>query len=299
MPQAGGVTFPVPANLVSSMRTAGSVRQREWLARLPELVPDLAARWAIEVEAPFEPGGRSAWVAPAKDATGRDLVLKVGWAHPEAADEAAGLRRWAGRGAVLLYRAQQRQDTSALLIERCRPGHSLGSVQAEPEQDVIVAGLLRQLWAAGPGEYTFRPLQVMCDVWADEFERRWAQTPGLVDAGLARLAVTFLRELPASAPQQVLLCTDLHAANIVSAEREPWLVIDPKPYLGDPAYDVIQHLLNCDQRLRADPVALVARMSDLLDLDAERVSRWLFARCVQESISQPWLRPIAQVLAPA
>jgi streptomycin 6-kinase len=297
--QDGGVTFLVPANLAASMQLDGSVQQREWLARLPEVVQDLATRWAIVVEAPFEPGGTAAWVAPARDESGRDLVLKVGWAHPEAADEATGLRRWAGRGAVLLYRAQQRDSTSALLLERCRPGQALGSVRTEPEQDVIVAGLLRQLWAAGPGEYSFRPLQVMCDAWADEFERDWARTPDAVDPGLARLALELLRGLPASASQQVLLCTDLHAANIVSAEREPWLVIDPKPYLGDPAYDVIQHLLNCEERLTTDPVALVARMSYLLDLDAERVAAWLFARCVQESIDQPWLRSIAPVLAPA
>ena len=39
--------------------------------------------------------------------------------------------------------------------------------------------------------------------------------------------------------------TDLHAGNVVRAEREPWLVIDPKPFVGDPAYDATQHLLNC------------------------------------------------------
>jgi streptomycin 6-kinase len=41
-----------------------------------------------------------------------------------------------------------------------------------------------------------------------------------------------------TAPLEVLLATDLRAANILRAEREPWLVIDPKPFAGDPAYDV-------------------------------------------------------------
>lgn len=76
-------------------------------------------------------------------------------------------------------------------------------------------------------------------------------------------------------------------------------MIDPKPYVGDPAYDPLQHLLNCDQRLAADPIGLARPMADLLELDAGRVIHWLFARCVQESIDQPWLRDIAVALAPA
>jgi len=108
-----------------------------------------------------------------------------------------------------------------------------------------------------------------------------------------------LRRLPATAGRQVLLCTDLHAGNVLAAQREPWLVIDPKPYVGDPTYDGLQHMLNCEERLRADPRGFAERMAQLLDLDADRVTMWLFARCVQESIDQPHLREVAASLAPA
>lgn len=94
----------------------------------------------------------------------------------------------------------------------------------------------------------------------------------------------------------MLLATDLHAGNVL-AHRERWLMIDPKPYVGDPAYDVLQHLLNCE-RLAADPRGLARRMADHANLDAERVTLWLFARAVQESSTQPWLRPVALALAP-
>ena len=43
----------------------------------------------------------------------------------------------------------------------------------------------------------------------------------------------------------MLLCTDPHAENVLAAEREPWLAMDPKPCIGDPAFDAIQHMLNC------------------------------------------------------
>jgi streptomycin 6-kinase len=106
------------------------------------------------------------------------------------------------------------------------------------------------------------------------------------------------RTLPSTAARHVLLCTDLHAGNVLAAEREPWLLIDPKPHVGDPTYDVLQHILNCDDRLRADPRALARRMANLLDLDLDRVLRWLFARCVQESPDSAHLAETARRIAP-
>jgi streptomycin 6-kinase len=141
----------------------------------------------------------------------------------------------------------------------------------------------------------------MCAAWADEFEAEYpgAGTADPLDPGLARAGIALFRELPASAGDQVLLCTDLHAENILASQREPWLVIDPKPYVGDPAYDVLQHMLNCEHRLAAEPAALAGRMASLAGLEAERVRLWLFARAVQESIGSPLLRQVARRLAPA
>lgn len=93
-----------------------------------------------------------------------------------------------------------------------------------------------------------------------------------------------------------MLATDLHAGNVLSAQREPWLVIDPKPYVGDPAYDVTQHLLNCPERLQDDPVGLCVRLAGLCGMGVDRVTRWLFARCVIESEHQPHLLDVARRL---
>ena len=106
------------------------------------------------------------------------------------------------------------------------------------------------------------------------------------------------RGLPSTAGRSVLLCTDLHPENVLAATREPWLVIDPKPYLGDPTYDPLQHMLNFPDRLAADPAGFARRMADLLGLDVERLRLWLFARCMQESVDQPYLRSTATALAP-
>ncbi|MGH9184318.1 MAG: aminoglycoside phosphotransferase family protein [Acidimicrobiales bacterium] len=94
------------------------------------------------------------------------------------------------------------------------------------------------------------------------------------------------------------MCTDLHAGNVLAAERKPWLAIDPKPYVGDPTYDPLQPLLNCHERLRADPHGLAHGMADLLELDREPLLLWVFARCVQDSPDWPELADIARQLAP-
>lgn len=122
------------------------------------------------------------------------------------------------------------------------PGTPLTGVSA-PEQDVVIAGLLHRLWVDPGYGHGFRPLQHMCDQWADEFEQAAAGDLASLDPGLARAGIALFRELPATADRQVPLCTDLHAGNVLAAQREPWLVIDPKPYFGDPAYDVLQHML--------------------------------------------------------
>lgn len=293
---SGRDELSMPMELVAAAEYEG---RGGWLTTLPATIRQLEARWSIVVEAPFQPGGQTAWVAPAH--RGEDeVVVKVLWRHPEAEHEADGLRAWDGNGAVRLHAAcEVSAETTALLLERCRPGTALAALP-EPEQDPVIAGLLRRLWIQAPANHRFGSLQAMCDLWADEFEHKSVDRCGAdLDPGLVEDAMALFRELPASAEQEVLLCTDLHAGNVLAAEREPWLVIDPKPYVGDPTYDALQHMLNCDGRLHADPHGLVRRIADLLGLKAERLTLWLFARCVQESAQWPQLAEVARRVAPA
>jgi streptomycin 6-kinase len=271
-----------------------------WLARLPGAVSDAAGHWDLRIGAPFQPGGRTSWVAPARTVEGRTVVVKVTWPHFEAAHEADGLRIWNGRGAVELLDAitHSGSDSKVLLLEACTPGIPL-TAHPEDQQDVIIAGLLRRLWVTPPIGHPLRPLETMCAAWAAEFEERESRhRPASPDSGLLRQGIEQLRLLSADTDANVVLCTDLHAGNVLSSTRQPWLVIDPKPYVGDPAYDLIQHMLNCWQRLRSNPRGLVERMAGLSDVESDRVGRWLFARCVQESHQWPDLLDVARMVAP-
>jgi streptomycin 6-kinase len=294
------MTFTVPENLARTARCDRGVR--DWLAGLPATVTAFADRWSLRVGEPFQPGGQCSWTAPVISQAGAGLVLKVGFRFPggEERDEAAGLRLWDGHAAVRLHAAHETDAAYGLLIERCLPGTPLGQALPEPQQDQVVSGLLRQLWARPHTAYPFRPLAQMCDAWAGEFEQEYATADAAdrLDPGLARAGIALFRALPRTAGREVLLCTDLHGDNILAALRRPWLVIDPKPYVGDPAYDVLQHMLNCEERLAAGPAALALRMADLAGLDGDRVRQWLFARSVQESIGSPLMRHVAGTLAP-
>jgi streptomycin 6-kinase len=273
-----------------------------WIAGLPGIVDDLARRWSLRVGRPFQPGGSASWVAPARTSAGERVVMKVGFRHDEALDEAGGLRAWDGRGTVRLLDSCLTGMAIALLLEACEPGTPLSRARPELEQDVIVAGLLRRMWIKPPAGQAFRPLRAMCDRWAGQFEDDYAAARARgedqVDPGLARAGIELFRQLPRTAGRAVLLSTDLHHENVLAAAREPWLAIDPKPYTGDPAYDPVQHMLNFPGRLAADPAGFAHRMAGLAGLDPDRVRHWLFARCVQESVGEPELRPVAVRLAP-
>jgi streptomycin 6-kinase len=289
-----GIT--IPPQLAHAVEEDDLPKRFDWLAALPDVVEEIAEEWHLELGEPYLPGGQCAWVAPARNKSREDLVLKVHWRHREAEHEADALRFWDGNGAVRCFAAKTLDHTTLLLLERCDPGVPLNTLP-EPEQDVVIAELMRRLWERTPEDgHPFIPFQDMCDLWADSLERKYAADPRGLDPGLAREGSVVMRELPRSADRAVLLCTDLHAGNVLSSRREPWLVIDPKPFIGDPAFDPLQHMFNCEERLAADPVGLVERMAELADVDPERVRLWLFARAVQE-FQDPEMRELAGRLA--
>jgi len=147
------------------------------------------------------------------------------------------------------------------------------------DQDVVLAGLLRRLWRAPTAPHPFRPLSSMIESWAAETV---ASCAGWLDAGLVQEGLRMLKQLSLECSDDVLLATDLHAGNVLRARRKPWLAIDPKPFVGDRAFDATQHLFNCKPRILADPGGTIRRFADLLEVDSERVRLWMFARAAAE-----------------
>jgi streptomycin 6-kinase len=194
-------------------------------------------------------------------------------------DEILGFRFWKGNGTVELLEADL--ESGAMLLERCLPGTTLHP-ESETRQDEVVANLLKRMWS-----YTrntsdlsrFRPLSLLVELWSGETIRQrhlWR------DVELVREGLRVLKVLARPAPTDVLLATDLHAGNILRSQRETWLAIDPKPFVGDRAYDPVQHIMNCEARLHHEPIELVRRIADLVEVDAERLRLWAFGRAAAD-----------------
>jgi streptomycin 6-kinase len=267
--------IPIPERLATN--GSNTPEGTAWLARLPRAIRDLQQRWGLTLGAPFAEEASCSWVAPCRRPDGTAAVLKLGLPHLEATHELDGLRFWAGDPTVLVFEADV--ELNAMLLERCLPGTPLRRLP-EPEQDLVMAQRLRRLWRVPPPVHPFQPLSAMIAVWIQE---AWAEADQWPDVGLAQEGLHLLAELANTAPWAVLLATDLHAGNVLRAQREPWLVIDPKPFYGDPAYDATQHLLNCPERLRANPSGTIRRFAELLGVDPERVRLWTFARLAAEA----------------
>jgi streptomycin 6-kinase len=232
---------------------------------------------------PFEPATIS-YVAPARLPDGTDAVLKVNFPEPESEHEPEALRLWDGRGAVRLLASGPGER--ALLVERCVPGTTLWEVVDEDEADRIAADVLRLLWRPAPAQHPFRLLADEAARWADELPGRWESAGRPCARSLLDEAVAFLRAAGPDQGERVVVHQDFHGGNVLRAEREPWLAIDPKPLVGEREFDTASLLRDRRDELTHDPGSArrVRRRLDLLavelDLDRERMRGWGIAHAL-------------------
>ena len=190
-------------------------------------------------------------------------MLKIQWPHRESEHEAGALELWDGDGAVRLLAHDG--ERHALLLERCRPGTYLGELDAEAALGVLI-GLLPRFWKpAGP---LFRSLADEAAWWAGYIRADWDKAGRPFEEELVDAALTALEELAPTQGEQVLIHQDLHADNVLAAQREPWLVIDPKPLVGERELEASGLLRNTDS-----PSRWLDVLSDL-GFDRERARGW-------------------------
>lgn len=256
---------------------------RSWLVSLPAVVVALEEEWDVRTGSPYTRGA-AAWTAPATTADGHAAVVKVGWPHREARYEAEGLRLWAGAGAVKVLRSDP--SRWAMLLERCDPGIALD------ESDLTVtaameaaAGIARQLWSAPvPAGAPFERLGDVTGEWSELVRGRMARHRPAFDPGLVALGASLLETLP-DGGRPVLLHGDFNPGNILSATRAPFLAIDPKPMVGDAAYDPWPLVDQIDDRGANQGVLGRARFfAELVDVPAERILAWGVARSVESAL---------------
>jgi streptomycin 6-kinase len=232
-----------------------------------------ADAWSLSVGPPCA-GSNVSLVVPVELADGTPTVLKLPMPDRESEHEAEALATWGGDGAVRLLACDP--ERRAMLIERCRPGSPLSALEADAALDVLV-GLLPRLWK--PAGAPFRPAAAEAAHWAHDLAARWEAAGRPCERRLVDAALAALEDLAGTQGEQVLLHQDLHADNVLAAEREPWLVIDPKPLAGERELAAAPIVRSKELGHGRDRVLRrLDRVSDELGLDRDRARRWTFAQ---------------------
>jgi streptomycin 6-kinase len=265
--------FPIPDGLQWLRGTeAGSA----WLDQLGKAVEALARRWDLALGTPFSYAFESL-ALPATRADGTSVVLKIPFVDRENEHEPDALRAWNGDGAIglLAFDAQYR----ALLLERAMPGTSLATELPATALDVLI-DLVRRL--SIPVGAPFRPLAGEARWWSEQIPLEWERTGRLFERRLVDAALEAIEVLlPRAQEGAVLIHQDLHPGNVLRADRQPWLAIDAKPVVGERAFSAVPIVRSFELgNERVDVEWRLARLSDELDLDRERVRLWSLAEIV-------------------
>ena len=267
----------LPEAFVENVSHALGERGREWLDNLPSLLAWCEREYGARIGSPFELSYN--YVAPVTLDSGGEAVLKL---SPHGADfrqEVTATRYFDGRGMARLLQSDEARGIA--LLERLRPGTMLVELDDDDRQTEIAAEVMLDLRHASPPD---AQLPTPRD-WFRAFAAHRAEHGGgsgpLPRAMFERGEATYA-ELLDSAEPAVLLHGDLHHYNILSAQRAPWLAIDPHGLIGEPAFETGAFFGNPFDLLdRPDRARILKRRADIfaerLELDRTRIVAWGFA----------------------
>ena len=264
------MTFGIPDKLQQvSTYPGGEV----WLQKLPDLLNQCISQWNLTDIGDAFTGSNVSLALPAKQ-NAEYVVLKIQYPDPSSLYEADALKEWCGDGSIRLLNHDR--ENSALLLERCLPGSYLAD-NADTDPLEAVVSILPRLWRTS--DVPFTTLSNQAREWAKDIPIEWKMTGRPCERYLVDAALDYIKVLSDSQPEQVLLHQDMHGHNIISAEREPWLAIDPKPLIGEKAFSLapIVRSFELGQTKSATRYRL-DRLSDELGVDRERARGWTVAQ---------------------
>ena len=264
--------------LVAGREPEPQVSGDDWLASLPRLVEESLAEWDLTLDGdPMH--GMASLVLPVRRADSSAAVLKITWPHAEAKHEHLALRRWDGQGAVRLLAANPGRWT--MLLERLNHRRDLYDVPIDQACQVI-GDLIRQL------DQIALPQLSRLSAQAARLAQRLGSAPPALPRRFVGQARALLSDLLIDEViDSRLVHTDLHYWNVLAADRQRWLAIDPKPLAADPAFAVTPALWNrWEEAVASDDLRrhLRRRLSIVCEsagLDEERAQAWSIIREVQ------------------
>jgi streptomycin 6-kinase len=252
----------------------------DWLRNLPALLACLCAHWSLTLGPPFSDLSYN-YVTPVTLSDGARAVLKIGVPDKERLAETDALPHY-GPGMVRVLAS----DTSlgALLLERLEPGEPLSALTESGRDDeatIVAAGVLRAVWRPAPPGLNVPTVTDWVAVLA-KMRRCYEGGTGPLPSDLVEQAEHDFAEL-SIVDEPLLLHGDFHHGNVLSAQRAPWLAIDPKGLIGPRGYDV-GNFLRSNVGRPPDARRVLDRRLDILsaelDIGRDTLRRWGIAQAV-------------------
>jgi len=246
---------------------------RAWLRDLPARTQACVDLWALRTEPPYTESYVSL-VLPVTQSDKTPAVLKLQFPHPESEHEAEALRRWNGQGAVRLFAFEPKHY--ALLMEKCEPGDPLSGIAGDEALEALTE-ILPRLWVEA--DKPFVSLREESTKWAENLTSLWQRAGRPFEIELLDSALQAIHDLRESQGQQVLVNQDLHGDNVLRAQRERWLVIDPKPLVGEREFSLAPIIRSYEfGHSQKATVDRLDRLTNVLQLNRERARLWTFAQ---------------------
>ncbi|WP_328383218.1 APH(6)-I family aminoglycoside O-phosphotransferase [Streptomyces sp. NBC_00400] len=275
----------VPDALARSYTRNGGEEEQAWIAGLPALVTEFLDHWELKRDGGLS-SGEASLVVPVLRVDGTRAVLKLQRPREETTAALIGLRTWNGNGMVRLL--DHDPVSSTMLLERLDGSRTLASVEDDDVAMRILAELLARLHSV-PVPGGLRGLGDIAGDMLKEVPQAVASLTAPTDRQRLHRWASAVDEL-AGEPGDRMLHWDLHYDNVLAAEREPWLAIDPEPLVGDPGFDLWPALDTGWEQIAAtgDALRVVRRRFDLLtealELDRGRATGWTLGRLLQNTL---------------
>ena len=275
--------FVIPADILGGFES-GDDATREWARLLPSVARDLLQKWDVRPDGAVR-AGEAGVLVPVRRADGTTAALKLQMPKPETGAAIIGLVEWNGRGTVRLLNSDA--DQGGMLLERLHADRSLDAVADDDTAVRIVGGLFARLHGVPGPDGLPRLGTIAAGMLADVPAARQ-----VLDSGDRTRLDRWTRQIAEveAEPGDRLLRWDLHYGNVLAADREPWLAIDPEPLIGDPGFDLWPALdsgWSADDSVSDAPRIVRRRfdiLTEMLDLDRSHAAAWTAARLLQNTL---------------
>ncbi len=132
-------------------------------------------------------------------------------------------------------------------------------------------------------------MRLLADVatrWVETLPLQWKTYGRPFERRLLDAAIDALRELGPTQSELVVANEDLHAGNVLRSDREPWLLIDPKPLAAERDFTAAAMVRDRMEEVVGGPEPLqrlrrrLDRLSSDLGVDRARLRGWTIAHTI-------------------